>query len=282
MSVLVWAVCLLATGATVGPAQRSANSASAPKMVRGSSKAPLDLVWMVGSPVSEPEGPAPANTAKLRARGVKLFKQRCAACHGAWGDGKGPAAADLSLPMPDLTKGIYKLRSTPSGTLPTAEDLFVTISRGMHGTEMFPWARLSEADRWALVYRVMSFSPRFKHEQPGTPFVVPPAPAETPELVAEGAALYERHRCGACHGDKGGADGPAVKLYEQPEGPRVVNIRDFQKGQFLRGSDMADVFLTLKTGLDGTPMGPYDALSARELWALSAFVRDLVQRRRVP
>ena len=36
----------------------------------------------------------------------------------------------------DFTKGLYKFRTTNSGELPTDEDLFRTISRGIPGTTM--------------------------------------------------------------------------------------------------------------------------------------------------
>ena len=246
-------------------------------------KPPVDLVWLAGPASSaKPSGPAPVDSAQLRIRGNALFRARCASCHGKRGDGAGPSAASLTMRTPDFTKGVFKLRSTPWGTLPTPTDLFATISRGMHGTEMYPWSNLPENDRWALVYRVMNFSSRFKFEQPGEPFNVPQPPDETAALAAKGAVLYERHRCGACHGVKGGANGPAAELYKDSSGKSVVNIRDFQRGQFLRGEEMADIFLTLKTGLEGSPMGPYDALATQDLWALAVHVRALVQRRRLP
>lgn len=282
MTAAAWVALCVAVIAGPGPVNGRAESAPAAQGLR-KTQAPVDLVWLAGPPShTAPTQAAPPNTAKLRGRGVKLWKQRCASCHGTWGDGKGQAAIGLDFPVPDFTKGVFKLRSTPSGTLPRPEDLFATVSRGMHGTRMFPWVTLPEADRWALVYRVMSFSPRFAQEEPGKSFVVPAPPPETPALVAQGRALYERHRCGVCHGAQGAADGPATRLYKEPAGVRPVKIRDFTRGQFLRGSSPEDIFLTLKTGLDGTPMGAYDALAAQELWALSAYVRDLVQRRRLP
>jgi mono/diheme cytochrome c family protein len=36
-------------------------------------------------------------------RGAALYQAHCAACHGASGQGDGPMAAVLTLPMPDLT-----------------------------------------------------------------------------------------------------------------------------------------------------------------------------------
>ncbi|MDX2019556.1 MAG: cytochrome c [Deltaproteobacteria bacterium] len=246
-------------------------------------KAPIDLVWMVAPPSAEDAAPPPPNTAALRSKGVALFTQHCASCHGKRGDGRGQAAASLSVKPTDFTKAIFKVRSTQSGTLPKDVDLYVTLSRGMHGTEMFPWAKLSSTDRWALVQRIKAFSPRWKQEQPGRAFTfATPAPNETDALRAKGKSLYAQLRCGACHGVEGAANGPAAALYKDPSGQRPVYIRDFRKGQFLRGSQMQDIVMTLRTGLDGTPMGPYDALAEPDLWALASYVRGLVSQRPVP
>lgn len=245
---------------------------------------PIDLVWMV-APLHEALAslPRPPDTGALRVRGTRIFTKHCAVCHGKRGDGAGPAAPTLSVKSSDLTKAVFKVRSTPSGTLPTDADLFGTISRGLHGTEMFPWSRFSESDRWALVQRVKLFSARFKFEEQGLPFTVPsPPPAETDALRAKGKALYGRLGCGTCHGIEGGADGPAVQVYKDQKSVRRVYIRDFKKGQFLRGSEMQDIYMTLLTGLDGTPMGAYGDLPAADLWALAGHVRDLVQRRPMP
>lgn len=238
---------------------------------------------MVAPPSPDEVAAPPANTPALRAKGVSLFTKHCASCHGKRGDGQGQAAASLTVRPTDFTKGIFKVRSTPSGTLPTDKDLFFTLSRGMHGTEMFPWAKLGVTDRWALVLRIKSFSPRWKQENPGPSLALPtPPPDETDALRTKGQALYVQFRCGACHGGDGGANGPAAALYKDSTGQRPVYIRDFRKGQFLRGSQMQDIFMTLRTGLDGTPMGPYDALAAPDLWALSSYVRTLIQQRPIP
>lgn len=274
-----FSVCIAAVVAGVAPATNSTATVKTRKAA-----APIDLMWMVAQPSEGvPSAPQPTNTVALRARGVRLFTKHCAACHGKRGDGNGPAAPTLAVKATDFTRAVFKVRSTPSGSLPTDADLFGTISRGMHGTEMFPWSRLSEPDRWALVQRLKAFSPRFASEEPGLPFELPtPPPAETDTLRAKGKVLYERLRCGACHGAAGGGDGPAVQLYKGPAGARAVYIRDFKKGQFLRGSEMQDIYLTLRTGLDGTPMAPYGDLAASDLWALAGHVRNLVQRRVSP
>ena len=58
-----------------------------------------------------------------------------------------------------------------------------------------------------------------------------------------------------------------------------MRARDFTRGRFIRGAEMEDLYLTLRTGLEGTPMGAYDTLRDDEIWALAAYVRSLVRER---
>lgn len=244
------------------------------------SAANQDLTWMIG-PRPEAIPPAPRATAVLLDRGAGLFRDRCATCHGSRGQGDGVAAARLKVKPTDFSKGVFKLRSTPTGRLPTDEDLFTTITRGLHGTPMLPWRNLDPEDRWALVLHLKSLSPRFRAERPGPPISVPNPPPETDALRAQGAALYYQLRCAACHGDTGAADGPATIEYAKLRASRGVRVRDFTRGRFIRGTQLEDVYLTLRSGLDGTPMGAYDTLTTGELWSLSAYVRDLIRERPV-
>ena len=82
----------------------------------------------------------------LVALGRKTFEKECAACHGSAGNGEGDAAY-LLYPRPrDFTSGQFRIISTWDG-VPTDEDLFRTISRGMPGSAMPSWAHLSEETR---------------------------------------------------------------------------------------------------------------------------------------
>ena len=236
-----------------------------------------DLRWMVGAPTAEPKT-QPPETPKLRALGRSLFEQRCAGCHGAKGDGLGPHAARLPVRPTNFTVGVYKLRSTPTGSIPTDRDLFVTLTRGVHGTPMLPWKALSEEERWALVYQLKSLSVRFREEQPAHPITVPAPPKEDRPLRERGATLYRNLLCARCHGDEGAGNGAAARAYERTD-ERQVRVRDFTRGRFIRGAEMEDLYLTLRTGLDGTPMGAYDALRDDEVWAIAAYVRSLVRER---
>jgi len=242
----------------------------------------LSLVTKAGyswSPQPETRGlptrPRPTDASALHAAGDRSYVQRCAACHGRRGDGRGWAARGLTPAPRDFTAGVYKLRSTPSGSIPTDADLFATLSRGMHGTAMIPWRGLPEEERWALVERVKAFSVRFSEEEPAAAVVIPDAPANEEELASQGQQLYARLRCVACHGD-GDGRGPGAALLAHDPG-RKVRVRDLRSGMFLRGTSMRDIYLTLRSGMDGTPMGSYaDALSSLQTWAVAAYVRTLV------
>jgi mono/diheme cytochrome c family protein len=237
---------------------------------------PGDLIWMVGPREGAPRKPQPPASARLRERGRIIWGAGCARCHGERGDGRGPAASQQPVAPTDFTRGIFKVRSTPTGSLPTDHDLFATITRGMHGTPMLPWRQLDELDRWGLVLHIKAFSPRFASERPGKPLPVPMAPRETAAIQDHGEQLYVRLGCAKCHGEAGAGDGPVGEAHRQ-RGDRSVRIRDFTRGRFIRGAEMEDIYLTLRVGIEGTPMAAYEQLKDDELWALAAYVRMLIR-----
>jgi len=77
------------------------------------------------------------------ARGAALYAANCASCHGARGDGRGPAAATLN-PPPIAFADITRARER------SLFALYQVISQGIDGTAMQSFAHLPEADRWAL------------------------------------------------------------------------------------------------------------------------------------
>jgi mono/diheme cytochrome c family protein len=230
--------------------------------------------WMDGAtPDGDPARPRPAVDRALLALGAEVYRLRCIPCHGVNGNGRGIHASRLSVPARDFTQGVFELRSTPTGTLPTDLDLFRTVGRGVHGSAMIPWSWLREDERWAVVEHVKSFSPRFAEEGAGEALEVPPAPPETPGLAARGAAAFARNGCPKCHGDAGEGDGPSAATLRR-DGGQPVRPLPFSAGRFLRGGSLPDLWLTLATGLDGTPMPSYAAVHPGELWELAAFVRE--------
>jgi mono/diheme cytochrome c family protein len=240
---------------------------------------PWDVDWMIDPPDGDPKISAPAPTEAMRVLGDALYDSHCSACHGAKGDGHAPQSAQLRPAPTDFTRGVFKLRSTPSGSLPTDRDLFRTLTRGIHGTTMRPWRPLTEVERWALVTKLKSFSPRFRQERPAPSVAVPAVPPETIDLEDRGSKIYRRMGCGSCHGEVGEVNQAAREVFRRDPARRKVRIRDFTRGRFIRGIEMEDIFLTLRVGVEGTPMAPYADLADGDLWALAAHVRGLLRDR---
>jgi len=102
----------------------------------------------------------PSQTDKM-ALGRTLYLRHCAACHGERGKGDGQLTKVIVPPVPDLTEGVFKLRSTPSGTLPTDDDLRRVIGEGIPATPMFGVkGLLSEEELDALVAFTKSLVPK--------------------------------------------------------------------------------------------------------------------------
>ncbi|MBK7859696.1 MAG: c-type cytochrome [Archangiaceae bacterium] len=217
--------------------------------------------------------------AALAGDGKALFESRCATCHGSKGDGQGIAAYLLNPKPRDLTQGTFRLRSTPTGTLPTDDDLLRTITEGIPGTAMPPAADLSEAERRSLVAHVKQLAPGFDVEGPGTPIRIGAAPAPTPARGAQGRQLYQKLQCSKCHGEQGKGDGPSAAALRDDDG-LPSRPHDFTRpGGMKGGASAADVYRTFTTGLDGTPMPAFaDALSDDERWSLAFFVLSLSAR----
>jgi cytochrome c oxidase cbb3-type subunit I/II len=212
------------------------------------------------------------NTAEQVGRGKLVYDRRCVGCHGAKGDGNGPAATFLDPRPRNFTIGSFKFRTTPSGSLPTDGDLYRTLARGVRWTAMPTWHELPEKDRIAVIAYIKTFSSRWKEEKPEPPIVIGEPPAPTPELLARGKELYTKAKCFQCHGDGGKGDGPsAAELRDDLKFP--IRPADFTKGQFKGGGEVSDIYRTMTTGLDGTPMPSFaDSMKDDERWAISYYV----------
>ncbi len=96
----------------------------------------------------------PKKTPELLKEGKTIFGQACAACHGANGDGKGPAAVALTPPPADFQKPLKEWSPTKGNP----QKIYEAISKGIPDTAMTAWPQYTEQQRWALVYTVMGFS----------------------------------------------------------------------------------------------------------------------------
>jgi mono/diheme cytochrome c family protein len=226
---------------------------------------------------AEPTAPQPTIDDALQARGAELFAKHCATCHGAKGDGSGPTGKLLSHPPAKFNLGTYELRTTEHEALPIDLDLFRTMSRGVHGTGMPAWFALPERDRWALVAELKTLSKEFKEDVPPLP-IVAIAPAETAERLAHGKQIYETGGCSSCHGATGRGDGPASTALRYASGA-PAKPRDFAGGRFHRTSRVEDIYRTIATGLDGTPMASFaKVLPPDDLWDVAMYVHSLAPK----
>lgn len=229
-------------------------------------------------PQAAAEGPTPAGLDLELGRSA--FQAKCALCHGASGDGKGEIAYLLSPPPRDLTRGVFKFRSTPTGTPPTDEDLRRTIDEGIPGTAMPGWKdELSEAERDALVEVIKGFSDAWEDpEYFDPPLELGPTPEVSPEMVEAGRETYKMMGCAKCHGESGRGDGPSAAELVDNLG-RPIRPFDFTRGiRMRRGNRIEDIARTVMTGLDGTPMPGFGTMvPMKQVWELAAFVKSLAK-----
>ena len=212
------------------------------------------------------------NTPQQVQRGREVYERRCVGCHGDKGDGNGPAATFLDPRPRNFTIGSFKFRTTPSGSLPTDGDLYRTLTRGVRFTAMPTWHELPEKDRIAVIAFIKTFSTRWKEEKPEPPIVIGEPPKPTAELLERGKQLYAQAKCFQCHGESGRGDGPSANELED-DLKFKIRPADFTKGQFKGGSDVRDIYRTMTTGLDGTPMPSFaDSMKDDERWAISYYV----------
>ena len=92
---------------------------------------------------------APPKSEAMLEKGRVAFADYCATCHGAKGEGDGPASKALEPPPRNLVTN-----PTPGG----ARAVFQVLNTGVKGTGMGAFPYLSEEDRWAIAYYVESLA----------------------------------------------------------------------------------------------------------------------------
>jgi cytochrome c oxidase cbb3-type subunit I/II len=217
--------------------------------------------------------------------GKEVYERRCVGCHGVKGDGNGPAATFMYKQRPrNFTQGVFKFRLT-EGSLPTDGDMLRTITRGVRGTAMPPWYDLPLDDRLSViqyikyVLAVDRINPKrpvqFFDESPGEPLYIPRPPAPTTAMIAHGKDIWVQAKCWECHGKQGKGDGEkAPGLTDDPG--FSIQPANLTSGQFKSGPAVTDIFRTISTGLNGTPMPSFrDSFPDADRWALSYYILSL-------
>jgi mono/diheme cytochrome c family protein len=209
-------------------------------------------------------------------RGQVLFEQRCAGCHGNDGRGNGAAAKFVGdnlggegklAPPRDIAWGVFKFQSRDVGKLPTDEDLFATVRRGLPGAAMPAWTELGDQQVWDLVDYVKHLAERartLRFDDAIVPLFllnrrippvdsVPDEPSTTPNLIREGRYSFMLMQCYTCHGISGGGDGP--RAVQADSNGRLIQARNYQATRLLKGgSSLSEIYRTIAHGIGSTPM----------------------------
>lgn len=251
------------------------------------------------------------DVARLEA-GASAYETHCVGCHGTTGDGAGPAARYLAPRPRNFRRGVFKFTSTPTGVAPLEADVFQTITRGLSGSSMPDFRLVSFETRMDLVAWVRFLAIRGSYEQlvldvawedeevpdvddlaevvvrrwsPETlRAVYPPVPEPdaTPESIARGRELFlspSGASCVACHGESGRGDGASAAEFKDDWG-YPIRPRDLTTGVFRAGSQPADLYRSIATGVNGTPMPAYaGSIAPEDIWALVHFVQSLRETR---
>ncbi len=204
------------------------------------------------------------------------YRRYCVGCHGDEGDGEGENAQWLDPKPRNFTLGQFKCRSTPSGTLPTDEDLYNSIGRGFDRSVMPQWNTFTHDQKINLVAYVKHFSAKWTTEKPGTPIQIPAEPEVTADRIKSGQALFQKLECWKCHGVEGRANGPSSDTL-QDDLNRPIKPYNFAEGSRPKcGSTDQDIYKIFMTGLDGTPMPSFsDNVKPEEAWDLVFYLRTL-------
>jgi len=236
----------------------------------------------------KPVGESPPITPGLIKYGHWTYRGMCIGCHGSKGDGNGAVweLADQYSPnhkLPrrprDFEGAVFKVRSTPSGSLPTDRDLFMAISRGLVADQDMPaFKYLPERDRWAVIAYIKTLSERWVEEEEyqEDPIEVSDPPVPTEAMVVAGKGVYKEMKCAKCHGDLGKGDGPSAPQLKD-DNDLSIEPRDFTDAtQFVASSSPQGIYLTFTTGFDGTPMPSFaDFLEEDQRWELVWYVISL-------
>lgn len=207
--------------------------------------------------------------------GKIIYEKKCYYCHGIKGDGNGSVSPRLDPEPRDFTTNEYKIRSTQLGELPTDEDIFRIITSGIEGTAMPSWNTLSETDRWQVIGYIKTFNKDFLDNKCKEIEISKEIP-ETSETIKNGEKLFREAKCFLCHGNKGRGDGK-ITVTMNTEWNMQYKARDLTKRWLFKGgNNTGDIYRTISTGFNMTPMGTYkEYLSDKERWHLAHYVRSI-------
>lgn len=249
-------------------------------------------------------------------QGYDLYVEYCTQCHGVNGDGNGPVAEYLNPKPRNYKYGIFKFTSTPYGSKPRKSDLILTLKRGVTGTSMPAFDRLSKEQLSAVADYVIALSLRGELERAlamiayddlelpdeegmkeliaeklgpwhaaANQLVMPVTemPQMTEASVKAGHEVFLKYACNKCHGTygRGGSMGN-VEVGVDAWGNKGA-AADLSSGMFRGGGRPIDIYRRIYSGINGTPMPAFKQQfkdNPEVIWQLVHFVKATGERRR--
>jgi len=144
-------------------------------------------------------------------------------------------------------------------------------------SSMPAWPNFSDEEVSDLAYFVTTFSPDFSSpEKVPQPISLPKPPSASKDAIALGKKTYEETGCIKCHGTLGRGDGPSAPTLVDDWGNAIRPADLAQPWTFRGGASREDVFRTMSTGLNGTPMPSFaDALTPEQRWGITDYIASL-------
>ena len=225
-------------------------------------------------------------------RGKVVYKEYCSQCHGADGNGDGPAASGLSPKPAAHSKMAF-------AKLPT-EYLYNVIYHGGRSVGKSPnmpyWGltigQQGVADVMAYLKVTFKGVPQIAEADAGEgPSGVCPQPrktdrapgkfrrmqnplSSTPDNIKAGETLFQQTAqplaCMNCHGTKGDGQGPMGAALSPPP-------RNFSCSETMNNIADGQLYWVIKKGSAGTGMMAFPGLSDNQIWQLVHYIRSLSQ-----
>jgi len=173
--------------------------------------------------------------------GAAIYNNECAPCHGKTGQGDGPQAAQLSVPVATLGLSDFARHYTPA-------EWFDVVTHGDPDRFMPAFSDLTDRQRWDVVAYAMNLS-------------------VSDELVAQGEAIYQES-CVSCHGVTGKADGPSVEGLS-------VKPQDLTDQSLMAKNSAVSLYQVISSGISPDMPAYAGLFTEEEHWALVAYIRSL-------
>jgi len=254
-----------------------------------------DELRRLSAPNANLPAPEPLGEDRPATSASDLYAQHCSGCHGASGDGNGRGARHLFPKPRDFRTESFRLVSSVNGVA-TLDDMVAVIRRGIPGTSMRAYDRLSAEQHVLLAQEVLRLRREGLREQlrsedeeidaaemerlvalrttPGKAVSVPAIGPVDPQAVARGKDQYLALGCHKCHGDDGAGTGD-TPCYD--ERGRTSPPRDLVHEPFKGGPEPESVYRRIFVGMPGTPHPACSSVPSDRLVDLIHYCRSLAR-----